>query len=187
MFPMITNPSYIHYDGKTQLHLACKDNNIELVKELLNQEVEINTQDSDGLTALHIANNIEILKILIEAGANPNLQDHRSGYTPLLDSMVWWNVTKYKLLVPLTDLNLKSSFGYTALMFSAIYHRLDDMKLLIYAETDLYIRNYEGMDFYDFLLADEKEYISSLFPDFLSERQLRLDLTSLQALSRRIQ
>ena len=184
---MTTNPSYIHYDGKTQLHLACKDGNIELVKELLNQGVEINKQDSDGLTALHIAKNSEILNTLINAGANPNLQDYRSGFTPLLDAMVWWNEAKYTLLVPLTDLNLKSSFGYTALMFSAIYHRLDDMKLLIDAEADLYIRNYEGMDFYNFLLDDEKEYISSLFPDFLSERQLRLDITSMKALSKRIQ
>jgi len=187
MFPMITNPSYIHYDGKTQLHLACKDNNIAMVKELLNQGVEINKQDSDGLTALHLTKNSEILNTLINAGANPNLQDYRSGYNPLMEAMVWWDEAKYTLLVPLTDLNLKSSFGYTALMFSAIYHRLDDMKLLIDAGADLYIRNYEGMDFYDFLLADEKENISTLFPDFLSVRQLHLDLTSMKALSRRIQ
>ena len=186
MFPITTNPSYIHYDGKTQLHLACKDNNIELVKELLNQGVEINKQDSDGLTALHLTKNSEILNTLINAGANPNLQVYRSGYTPLLNAMVWWNYDKFKLLIPLTDLNIKSSFGYTALMFSSVYHRLDDIKLLIDAGADLYIRNYEGMDFYDFLLADEKEYISTLFPDFLSERQLRLDPTSVKALSRRI-
>ncbi len=184
---MITNPSYIHYDGKTQLHLACKDVNIDLVKHLLKQEVEINKQDSDGLTALHIAQNMEILKILIEAGANPNLQVYRSGYTPLLDSMVWWNVDKYKFLVPLTDLNNKSIFGYTALMFSAVYHHLEDMKFLIDAGADLFIRNYEGMDFYDFLMKDEKEYILSLLPDFLSERKLHLDLSSIKALSRRIQ
>ena len=187
MFPMITNPSYIHYDGKTQLHLACKDNNIAMVKELLNRGVEINKQDSDGLTALHITENSVILYTLINAGANPNLQDYRSGFTPLLNAMVWWNEAKYNLLVPLTDLNMKISFGYTALMFSSVYHRLDDMKFIIDAGADLFIRNYEGMDFYDFLLADEKEYISTLFPDFLSERQLRLDTISMKALSKRIQ
>jgi ankyrin repeat protein len=111
MFSMITDSSYIHYDGKTQLHLACRDGNIELVKELLSLEVNINKQDSEGLTALHIAKNIEIIKMLIEAGANPNLQDYRSRYTPFLDSMVWWHVAKHYLLVPLTDLNIKSSFG----------------------------------------------------------------------------
>lgn len=186
MFSMTIYPKYIHYDGKTQLHLACRDGNFELVKELLNLGVEINKQDSDGLTALHIAKNIEIIKLLIEAGANPNLQNHRSGYTPLLDSMVWWNEAKYDLLVPLTNLNIKSSFGNTALMFSTVYHRLDDIELLIKTGTDLYIRNYEGMDFYNFLLADEKEFIITRFPAFLSERQLRLDIASIKALERRI-
>lgn len=81
MFSTTIDPKYIHYDGKTLLHLACKDSNIILVKELLNLGVEINKQDSDGLTALHIAKNIEIIKMLIEAGANPNLQDYRSGFT----------------------------------------------------------------------------------------------------------
>jgi ankyrin repeat protein len=183
---MIVDPLYIHYDGKTQLHLACKDGNVVLVKELLNLAVEINKQDSDGVTALHIAKNSEILKILIESGANPNLQDYRSGYTPLMAAMVWWNEAKYNLLVPLTDLNLKSSFGYTPLMFSAIYHRLDDIKLLIDAGAVLYIRNFEGMDFYDFLMFDEKDYILSLFPQFLLKRQLCLTDACIKALSRRI-
>jgi ankyrin repeat protein len=183
---MIVDPSYIHYDGKTQLHLACKDGNFALVNELLNLSVEINKQDSDGVTALHIAKHIEIVKMLIEAGANPNLHNHRSGYTPLLDAMVCWNEAKYNLLVPLTDLNIKSSFGYTALMFSAVYHRLDDVKLLIDAGADLYIRNFEGMDFYDLLMEDEKEYILTLHPAFLSKRQLCLDADSIKALARRI-
>ena len=91
---MPIDPKYIHYDGKTHLHLACKDGNVVLVNELMNQSVDINKQDSDGVTALHIAKHNEIVKMLIEAGANPNLQDHRSGYTPLLDAMVWWNVAK---------------------------------------------------------------------------------------------
>jgi hypothetical protein len=183
---MILDPAYIHYDGKTQLHFACKVGNVVLVKELLNQAIEINKQDSDGVTALHIAKNIEIIKLLIEAGANPNLQNHRSGYNPLLEAMIWWDEAKYNLLVPLTDLNIKSSFGYTALMFSAVYHRLNDIKLLIDAGADLYIRNFEGMDFYDFLMDDEKEYILSLFPQFLLKRQLCLTDAYIKALSRRI-
>ncbi len=97
---MTTNPSYIQYDGKTQLHLACKNGNIELVKELLTLGVNINKQDSDGLTALHLTKNSEILNTLINAGANPNLQDYRSGYNPLLNGMVWWNEAKFNLLVP---------------------------------------------------------------------------------------
>ena len=71
-------------------------------------------------------------------------------------------------------------------MFSAVYHRLDDMKFLIDVGADLYIRNYEGMDFYNFLMENEKEYILTLFPVFLSERVLHLDRSCIKALSRRI-
>ena len=180
------DPKYIQYDGKTQLHLASKNGNSEIVKELLALGVEINKQDSDGVTALHIAKNIEIVKILVGAGANPNLQDYRSGFTPLLHSMVWWNTDKYNLLVPVTGLNIKSSFGITSLMFASIIHSLNDIKLLLDAGADPYIRNYQGMDFFDFLLEDEKEYILTRFPDFLSERKLRLDHASIKALERRI-
>jgi ankyrin repeat protein len=187
MFSITIDPKYIHYDGKTQLHLACRDGNFELANELIKLGVDINKQDKDGATALYISKKNEIVKLLIEAGADPDLQNYRSCYTPLLDAMVWWNETKYNLLVPLTDLNIKCSFGYTALMFSAIYHRLDDIKFLISAGADLYIRNYEGMDFYDFLFEDEKEYIHTQLPEFLSKRQLLLDDCSIKALSRRIQ
>lgn len=186
MFSMNIDPQYIRYDGKTQLHLACRVGNIALVQELLHLGVNINKQDIDGATALHIAQNIEIVKILLEAKCNPNLQFNRSGYTPLLDTMVWWNEAKYNLLVQVTDLNIKSKFGYTALMFSALYHSLQDINLLIDAGADKYIRNYEGMDFYDFLFDSEQEYILSRFPEFHSVRELRIDPASIKALERRI-
>ncbi len=186
MFPMITDSEYIRYDGKTQLHLACKDGNVVQVKELLNLGVDKNKQDSHGLTALHIAKNIEIVKKLIEAGADPNLQDYRSGFTPLMDSMVWWNTDKYALLVPITNLNIKSCFGITPLMLAAKIHSLKDIKLLLDACADPYIRNYSGMDFYDYLFDYEQAYILELLPDFLSKQALRLDTASIKVLERRI-
>lgn len=187
MFLITIDPKYIHYDGKTQLHLACRDGNFELANELIKLGVDINKQDKDGATALYISKKNEIVKLLIEVGADPDLHNYRSGYTPLLAAMVWWNEEKYNSLVPLTDLNIKSSFGYTALMFSAIYHRLDDIKFLIGSGSDLYIRNFEGMDFYDFLFEEEKEYVQAQFPEFLTKRQFYLDDRSIKARSRRIQ
>jgi ankyrin repeat protein len=186
MFSMNIDPQYIQYDGKTQLHFASKASNIALVTEFINLGIDINKQDMDGATALHIAKNIEIVKILLEAKCNPNLKFNHSGYTPLMDTMVWWNEAKYNLLVQVTDLNIKSKFGYTALMFSALYHSLKDINLLIDSGADKYIRNYEGMDFYDFLFDSEQEYILSRFPEFHSVRELRIDPASIKALERRI-
>jgi len=181
---MIPDPYYIHYDGKTQLHFSCLASNIELAKELVNQGVDINKHDIDGSTALFIAKDSVIVKMLIRAGADPNLQQFRSGYNPLLDSMVWWNADKFNLLVPVTDLNSKTSFGYTALMFAAKYHSLDYINLLIDTGADIYVRNFEGEDFYDFLFDTEKEYILFRFPDFLYKRELYLTPALIKARSK---
>lgn len=45
---------------------------IEILKFLIEQGVDLNTQDSEGNTALHVANNSTIVKFLIEHGVNMN-------------------------------------------------------------------------------------------------------------------
>ena len=55
--------------GNTYLHLAVLQQNIKLIKELLNKDINIDTQNNEGNTALHLAyyiNNIQIIKLLIE-------------------------------------------------------------------------------------------------------------------------
>ena len=55
--------------GNTYLHLAVLQQNIKLIKELLNKDINIDTQNKEGNTALHLAyyiNNIQIIKLLIE-------------------------------------------------------------------------------------------------------------------------
>ena len=55
--------------GNTYLHLAVIQQNIKLIRELLNKNIYIDTQNNDGNTALHLAyyvNNINIIKLLLE-------------------------------------------------------------------------------------------------------------------------
>ena len=55
--------------GNTYLHLAVLQQNIKLIKELLNKNIYIDMQNKEGNTALHLAyyiNNIQIIKLLIE-------------------------------------------------------------------------------------------------------------------------
>ena len=42
-------------DGRTALHMACKHNNVELIKILLDNGAKINMKTSSGETSLHIA------------------------------------------------------------------------------------------------------------------------------------
>ena len=81
--------------GGTALHYACsvkatmqkdtRDDQLEIVKHLLEREANIEAQDQDGVTPLHCASQIgdlEIVKHLLERGANIEAQDQHGG-TPL--------------------------------------------------------------------------------------------------------
>ena len=69
-------------DGQTPLHLICLYNNIVFCCILLQyerQSVDLDVQDNRGDTALHITarvGNEHLLKKLLHAGANPDLQNH---------------------------------------------------------------------------------------------------------------
>jgi ankyrin repeat protein len=56
-------------EGLTLLHKATMEQNVELVKELINLDVDVNATDPQGRPALHLATingNIEIVKALLD-------------------------------------------------------------------------------------------------------------------------
>ena len=64
----LLNLTYQNEHGNTYLHLAVIQQNIKLVKALLDKGIFIDIQNNDGNTALHLAyyiNNLEIIKLLI--------------------------------------------------------------------------------------------------------------------------
>lgn len=75
--------------GQTNLHRACQDGRLDMVKALINGGADVNIQDNAGLTPLHeavSAHNYEIVKYLLEAGANPNIGESENVDTPLHDA-----------------------------------------------------------------------------------------------------
>ena len=70
------------------LNFACSGD-LDGVQRLLNNGVEVNSQDYDKRSALHLAaceGNVEIVQHLLKAKANPTLRD-RFGGTALHDSV----------------------------------------------------------------------------------------------------
>lgn len=71
------------YFGNNLLHLAVKSKNPMLVKEVLKFGVNIHQLGYDGKTALFDFESNEILKILLNAGIDPNIQNSNTGETVL--------------------------------------------------------------------------------------------------------
>lgn len=65
-------------DGETLWHLAIKKNDLSLLKKIAQLDVPLNTKNSEGNTALHLAamkaQNADVLKFLLENGADKNIQ-----------------------------------------------------------------------------------------------------------------
>ncbi|PZP50348.1 MAG: hypothetical protein DI598_05765 [Pseudopedobacter saltans] len=74
----------MQHTEKYQIHQAALESDYESALKLINLKVDLNKLDSDGHTALHWAvfrGDVNFVKILLEAGANPNVIS-ADGVTP---------------------------------------------------------------------------------------------------------
>lgn len=72
--------------GRTGLHVAATNGNIQIVAILIKAGATIDQRDGLGETALHYAaehDQVEIVKLLLDVGAAIDVQD-RNGMTPLM-------------------------------------------------------------------------------------------------------
>lgn len=87
-----------------ELHIACYNNNIELVKSLLDKnKIDINEVDDDNRTPLFIAcllNNIDIVKLLLNQNKIDINKSPRFNITPLYiaSNMGCTEITKLLLI-----------------------------------------------------------------------------------------
>ena len=81
----IKNKNYRDSEYNSNLHIAVKNNSVELVKYFISKNYDLNDKNINGQTPLHLAierGNKEIIKLLIDSGADINIKDNK-GRKPI--------------------------------------------------------------------------------------------------------
>lgn len=138
-------------DSATPLMNAVSDNNLQKAKKLIQDGADVNATNSTGQTSLIYTTytedgniNLDMLKLLLESGADPNKADD-DHWTILHSAVSNKDKDATELLLQYkANINKKDIDGETPI-FETIYN--DDDKLLLYLFTkgaDLKVKNNDG-------------------------------------------
>lgn len=109
----------------TLLILASKEGVVEIVKSLIENGANVNSQNSTGMAPLHYSsyypesNYVKLSQLLIDSGANLELEDE-VGNTPLMLAVKRDNVPVVKVFLNNgADLDTRDKYGETLLSVSS--------------------------------------------------------------------
>jgi ankyrin repeat protein len=131
------------------LRSASTTGNEEMVKLMIEKEVEINAQDSSGYTALSLASgggHLAIVKLLIESGAQINPDAKRSNPKPaLIEATSSHHVEVLRLLLERgANIETRDEDGRTPLIAASIRGREKSASLLIEQGADVNAQDKDG-------------------------------------------
>jgi ankyrin repeat protein len=120
---------------------AAQQSDIETVRRLLQQGADVNAAQGDGMTALHWAaqnGNVDIMHILLYAGASVQATTRLGGYTPLHMASMRGSEAAVRLLLDNgSKPDVLTSTGVTALHFAAQAGRPQAIQALLAGGADV--------------------------------------------------
>ena len=109
--------------------------------------------------------NIEVVKFLVERGANVNVRDEKR-LTPLHKAFNFCNIEVAKFLVEKgADIEAKNCIGRTSFMLASYGGNMGNIKCLIEADVDVEVKDDDGRTFRHFLEKGKEEIVDSLLRD----------------------
>ena len=135
-------------DGWGALHHSAAYGDLDMVRFLLDSDIEMNNGDDEGLTPLHLAsrgNNTEVVRVLLDAGATPNAAMD-DGATPLhLASRGSHTEVVRVLLDAGATPNAAMDDGATPLHLAAASGKVTDVVLLLNAGAEKSQQKKDGL------------------------------------------
>ena len=148
MIPMIVGAGILLVVSSPAIDIRLVDRamegNLDGVRSLLSEQVDVNSAQGDGMTALHWAayrDDLPLAKLLIEAKANPDAETRVGAITPLILAARNGSGGMIETLVKAgADPGKAASTGATPLMSAATSGSVDAVKALIDGGADLNAR-----------------------------------------------
>jgi len=156
--------NYINDEGYTILSYAIYNNNISVVRELLEKGINPNKYDITGTSPLFKSvNNDYMIKLLLEYGATTNIYDKNEEDNTLLHIKIIENkemIVKLLLENKSIDINTQDNYGYTPLMRACDNNNKQMVKLLLDKNADVNIHSEDKI--YPIHISQNKEIIKLL-------------------------
>jgi ankyrin repeat protein len=117
-----------------KLLVAAADQNIELVKDLLESNTDVNSVDKDGAPVILWASrrgNTELVKLLLDHDADPDIASHH-GWTAIMEAAICGHTEVTELLIKGgADINIQTEAGACSIIFAAAEGNLDVVTILL--------------------------------------------------------
>ncbi|XP_077453890.1 B-cell lymphoma 3 protein homolog [Stigmatopora argus] len=146
-----SDPSVLDRNGQTALHLCCEYNHPECLHAVLlspSSAVCLDMKNFQGLSSLHLAvlhAHINLVSMLLGAGADINAMDIKSGQNPLILAVESNNVEMVKFLIENgCDVNRSSYSANTALHSACARGQTDMVRALLKSGANSSVKNYHN-------------------------------------------
>ncbi|KMT03167.1 hypothetical protein BVRB_8g197210 [Beta vulgaris subsp. vulgaris] len=145
------------------IHTFALSGQIHFLDQLLENGVNIDFADKDGLTALHVSiigKKEAVISHLLRKGANPHIKD-KDGVTPLHYAVQVGAIQTVKLLIKYNiDVNASDNEGWTPLHVAMQSRNRDITKVLLLNGADAMRKNKDGRTPLDLSLSYGKDFNS---------------------------
>ncbi|KAM7421200.1 hypothetical protein PAMA_015383 [Pampus argenteus] len=145
------DPAALDRNGQTALHLCCEYDQRDCLSVVLSLSASsscLEIRNYEGLSPLHLAvlrGQRDLSLMLLEAGADINAMDIKSGQSPLMHAVESNNTDMVHFLIENgCDVNSQSYSGNTALHSACGRGQVDTVRLLLKSGADSSLKNYHN-------------------------------------------